>query len=99
MTLYQLPLSPWFLQIVTCRTPIRILCAGCDIVISFSFSFRPRPSRPYGTAIKAASVRGRAQASRTGQAKGRRLPLAESGLGSLNGTDGGFKRSRRKAVV
>ncbi len=41
MTLYQLPFSPWFRQIVTCRTPMRILCAGCDMMISFSLSFRP----------------------------------------------------------
>ena len=28
MTLYQAPLSPGLRQIVTCRTPLRILCAG-----------------------------------------------------------------------
>jgi len=37
-------------------------------------------------------------AKRTGQAKGRRLPRAESGLGSLSGPGGGFKRALKKAV-
>src|SRR5438477_826191 len=38
MTLYQLPLSPWFLQIVTCSAPTLSLWAGCDMVVSFSLS-------------------------------------------------------------
>jgi hypothetical protein len=35
MTLYQLPLSLVLRQIVTCSTPLRILCAGLDMMISF----------------------------------------------------------------
>src|SRR5208282_2372847 len=67
MTLYQLPLSPWFLQIVTCRVPMRILCAGCDMVISFSFCFRP-PIGALRHATESASVRGEASVA-TGQAE------------------------------
>ena len=42
-------------QIVTCRTPMRILCAGLDMMISFS-SFRPRQPGPYGTSKEPASA-------------------------------------------
>src|SRR4051794_16849714 len=44
MTLYQLPFSPWLRQMVTCRTPTRILCAGLDMVWSPSLEF-PAPPR------------------------------------------------------
>jgi hypothetical protein len=44
------PLSPVFRQIVTCRTPRRILCAGAfDMMFLLLFGFRPRPSGAYGT--------------------------------------------------
>ena len=43
MTLYQLPLSPVLRQIVTCRTPSRILCAGFDMMILLSLWF-PAPT-------------------------------------------------------
>src|SRR5438132_8703669 len=67
MTLYQVPFSPELRQIVTCRTPRRILCDGCDMVISFSLFSDPTIGA-LRHAIESASVRGKASAA-TGQAE------------------------------
>src|ERR1700693_387457 len=42
MTQYQEPLSPALRQMVTCRAPIRILCAGLDMMF-VSFIWFPAP--------------------------------------------------------
>jgi hypothetical protein len=42
VTLYQEPLSPLLRQMVTCKAPLRILCAGLDMmVVSFSWFSAP----------------------------------------------------------
>ena len=68
-----------FRQIVTCRTPRRILCAGGDICVLLLFTFPASTTGPYEATVN----RCQDGAERTGQAKGRRIPLAESGLGSF----------------
>jgi hypothetical protein len=62
------------------------LCAGLDMLIS-SLEFQPRLPGPYGTSKEPAS----GGSASDGQAKGRRLPRAESGLGSFTGPAAGSK--------
>jgi hypothetical protein len=64
-------------------------------MFSFSFEFRPRPPGLDGTSFQPAT----AVSPCDGQAKGRRLPLAESGLGSLTGTAAGLLCAVLKALV
>src|SRR5205823_3840726 len=81
MTLYQLPLSLWFLQIVTCSAPTLSLWAGCDMVVSFSLSFRHATIAALREATKSRNSRGVAHRA----SERPRLPQG-NGLGSLPGT-------------